>query len=83
MSPRSRASSTKYEVVEVIGLPVMEERVVYTMTDGTEVTDMVATGETVRKEPGETVDQTELQEYGQTIEDIEKLVDAGALKEAS
>jgi hypothetical protein len=70
-----------YEVLEVVALPVMEERVVYTMSDGTEVTDMVATGESIRKEPGDTLTVKELQQHGQTSEDISALVKAKALKE--
>jgi hypothetical protein len=70
-----------YEVLEVVALPVMEERVVYTMSDGTEVTDMVATGESIRKEPGDTLTVKELQQHGQTSEDISALVEAKALKE--
>jgi hypothetical protein len=77
-----RASRSKtYDVLEVIGLPVMEQRVVYTMSDGSEITDMVATGQTTRLEPGETITTDELEQHGQTTEDVEKLVDAEALRE--
>jgi hypothetical protein len=72
-----------YEVVEVIGLPVMEKRVVYVMSDGKEITDLVATGDTVRKEPGEKLTAKELQQHGQTSEDIAALVKSKALKETA
>ena len=72
-----------YEVVEVVALPVMEERVVYVKSDGTEVTDKVATGESVRKEPGDTLTAKELKDAGQSSEHIAALVESGAIKETS
>ena len=72
-----------YEVVEVVGLPVMEERVAYVKSDGTEITDIVATGETIRKEPGDTISDEEFKEAGQTDEGIQSLIESGAIKEAS
>lgn len=71
-----------YEVLEPVGLPVMEERVVHTMSDGEEIKDMVATGETIRKNPGETISDEELQEAHQSEEQIQSLIDSGAIKEA-
>jgi hypothetical protein len=62
-----------YEVVDTIGLPVLEERVVHSMSDGKEIKDKMASGETIRKEPGETVTLAELKKAGQTQEQIASL----------
>jgi uncharacterized iron-regulated protein len=70
-----------YEVVEVVGLPVVEEILVYVKRDGTEIKDEVATGETIRKEPGDTITLRELKKAGQTEDDIAALVESGAIKE--
>jgi hypothetical protein len=78
-----RSAAQNYEVLEIINLPVMEQRVVYVHSDGTEITDQVATDESRRLDPGATISSTELAEHGQTTEDIEKLIEAEALREAT
>ena len=70
-----------YEVVEAVGLPVMEERVVHTKTDGTEVKDFQATGETIRKEPGDSITKKEMEDARQSDDDIASLIESGAIKE--
>lgn len=72
-----------YEVIERVALPVMEERVVYTKSDGEEIKDTVATGETILKEPGDTITNKELTEAGQGEEAIASLIESGAIKEKS
>jgi len=57
-----------YKVLEVIALPVMEGD--------------VATGETVRKEPGESITKEELKKHGQDDDAIKSLVKSKALEEA-
>jgi hypothetical protein len=56
-----------YKVKEVIALPVMEGD--------------VATGESVRKEPGDKLTKKELQDAGQDDKAIESLVKSGAIEE--
>lgn len=50
-----------------VGLPVMEEREVWK-----DVTDIVATGETKIKEPGETITKSFLKEIGWSDEKIDE-----------
>lgn len=56
-----------YKVKEVVALPVFEGD--------------VATGETVRKEPGETITKKEFQEHGQDENAIKALISDGAIEE--
>lgn len=70
-----------YEVLERVALPVLEERVAYVKSDGTEITDTVATGETIIKEPGDTISNKEMTAAGQTDESIASLIESGAIKE--
>ena len=65
-----------YEVLEVVGLPVLEDREVHPG-----ITVKVPNGETVRKEPGDTISKAEFDEAGQTDEDIKRLVKDKAIKE--
>lgn len=55
-----------YVALTKIGLPVMEEREVYT-----DLFAPVATGETVYKEPGEKISKNELKEIGWSESKIE------------
>jgi hypothetical protein len=70
-----------WEVLERVGLPVREERVVYTLSDGTEIKDVVATGEVAMKEPGDTITKAEMDAAGQTDEHIKNLEKTKAIKE--
>jgi len=74
-----------YEVTEEgpVGLPVMEERVVHTMSNGDQIKDFVATGDIVRKEPGETITEAEFKKANQSPEQIKTLIDSGAIREKS
>ena len=65
-----------YKVLEVVGLPVMEDREIH---PGTIVP--VATGEVVRKEPGDTITNKEMEAAGQTDDDIKALIADGAIEE--
>jgi hypothetical protein len=65
-----------YTVKEVVGLPVIEEREV-----APGVMAPVPTGETVRKEPGDTITKQEMDDAGQTEEMIESLIESGAIEE--
>jgi hypothetical protein len=67
-----------YVAKEVIGLPVHEDREVHPG-----ITVPVPIGETIRKEPGDKITRAELKAHGQSDEDIEKLIKAGALEEES
>ena len=71
-----------WKVLSVVGLPVLEERVVHRYSDGTEVKDKMATGEVDRKEPGDSITKKELDEAGQSANDIESLIASGAIEEA-
>lgn len=72
-----------YEVLERVGLPVREERVVHKMSDGQEIKDLVATGNTIDKFPGDTITEAEMKTAGQGPEDIKSLIESGAIKEKS
>lgn len=67
-----------WEAVEVVGLPVTEMREVYPG-----IKAPIATGETIRKEPGDPITQKEFDAAGQTPEQIKSLVTAKAIKEKS
>jgi hypothetical protein len=56
-----------YKVLEVIALPVMEGD--------------VATGKSLRKEPGEKITKEEFKKYGQDDEAIKSLIKSNALEE--
>jgi hypothetical protein len=71
----------KYEVLERVGLPVMEERVVHVMSDGTEIRDLVATGDTVIKERGSEITGQEFKEAAQRPDQVKSLIESGAIKE--
>lgn len=61
---------------EVVALPVLEEREVHKG-----ISAMVATGESVRKEPGDKISKKEMDEAGQSADDIASLVKSGAIEE--
>lgn len=67
-----------YEVLEVVALPVTEMREVY---PGIKVP--IATGDSIRKEPGSTITEKELEDAGQSDESIAALVKSKAIKEKS
>jgi urease beta subunit len=66
-----------YEVIEVVALPVIEDREIHPG-----ITVPVPSGDVVRKEPGDTITKKEMEAAGQTDEDIKKLIEDGAIKEA-
>ena len=66
-----------YKVLEVIGLPVMEKREIH---PGIEVD--LPTGESIRKEPGDTITKQELEDAGQTEDDVKRLLKEKAMEEA-
>jgi urease beta subunit len=68
----------EYEVKEVVGLPVMEEREVWPG-----VRAQVAIGKSKRFEPGDTITEKDLQEAGQNAEQIQSLIDHAAIAEKS
>lgn len=65
-----------YEVLEVVALPVQEEREVHPG-----IKAMVATGESLRKEPGDTITKQEMKDHGQSDDDVKSLIRAKAIKE--
>jgi urease beta subunit len=66
-----------YEVLEVVNLPVHEEKEIH---PGVKVN--LPTGEGVRKEPGDKITKAEFLEHGQTDDDIKKLIKDKAIREA-
>lgn len=66
-----------HKVLEVVALPVMEEREIYP-----NIKVPVATGDSIRKNPGDTITKQEFADAGQTDEDIAALVKSGAIEEA-
>lgn len=67
-----------YTVLEVVGLPVHEDREVHPG-----VIVPVPTGKITRKEPGDTITKEEFKKHGQTDEDISRLVKDKAIEEGS
>ena len=65
-----------YKVLEVVALPVHEEREVYPG-----IKAKVPTGESTRKEPGETITKDEFSKHQQTDDDIKSLIKSGAIEE--
>lgn len=65
-----------YEVLEVVALPLHEEREIH---PGIKVD--IPTGESIRKEPGETITKAELDKAKQSDDDIKSLIESGAMKE--
>ena len=57
-----------HKALTVIALPVLNE-------------DGFATGETLRKEPGDTITKEEWKKAGQSEEDIKAMADAGSISE--
>jgi hypothetical protein len=66
-----------YKVLEVVGLPVLEDREVHPG-----ITVPVPSGEINRKEPGDTISKKEFDEAGQSADDIAALIKSGAIEEA-
>jgi hypothetical protein len=64
-----------YEVLEVIALPIMEDREVHPG-----IVVPVAGGNSVRKEPGDTVTDQEFKAHGQTQKDIDSLIECAAIR---
>lgn len=64
-----------YKVLEVVALPVMEK------LETPEGTVMVASGESVRKEPGEKITKAEMEKHGQDDTSIAALIAIGAIEE--
>lgn len=67
-----------WEVLEVVALPEMEEREIH---PGIKVP--IATGNSIRKERGETITKAEMDAAGQSEDDIKSLCSSGALREKS
>lgn len=65
-----------WTVLEKIALPVHEERVVWE-----DIVRPVATGESIIKEPGDKITVAEMNTARQTENDIQSLIDSGALEE--
>jgi len=60
----------------VVALPVLEDREVHPG-----IVVQVASGETIRKEPGDKISKKDMDEAGQTAEDIERLIADDAIEE--
>lgn len=67
-----------FKVLEVVALPVMQEREVHPG-----IKAMVPVGESVRKEPGDTITKAEFKEHGQSDDDIKSLIKSKAIEEVS
>lgn len=63
-----------HKALTVIGLPVCEEREVWKG-----IVAPVPTGETIRKEPGETITKQEFKDAGMTDEEIQAMEEAGSI----
>jgi hypothetical protein len=66
-----------WNVLARVGLPVHEDREVWPG-----VTVPVPTGESTYKDEGDTITAEEFEEHGQTPDDIDALVESGAIEEA-
>lgn len=65
-----------YKVLEVVALPVMEDREVHPG-----IVVKVPSGESIRKEPGDTITKKEMDDAGQTDDDIKSLIKSKAIEE--
>lgn len=65
-----------YNVLEVVALPVFEEREVHPGVKAN-----VPTGEVTRKEVGSTITKDEMKRHGQTDDDVKALIKAKAIEE--
>lgn len=63
-------------VKEVVGLPIHEDREVHPG-----ITVPVPVGEILRKNPGDKITKAEMDEHGQTEDDIKALIKDGAIEE--
>jgi hypothetical protein len=66
-----------WKVLERVGLPIHEEREVWPG-----IKAQVPTGESTYKEPGESITKAEFDKHQQSAEQIQSLIDVGAIEEA-